>query len=63
VPGWLFKMKFKCDDLLYDMTYHSKSRELPVVVFVSEVMVVGGRVGDTDCGNAGEHDRACWHRN
>jgi len=50
-----------CDDLQYHMTYYSKSHELPVLVFVTEVMVVGGQVGDVDCGNAGERDYACWH--
>jgi hypothetical protein len=62
VSGWLFRKKFRCSDLQYDRTYHSKGRELPAVVFVTEVIVVGGRVGDTDCENAGEHDCACWHQ-
>jgi hypothetical protein len=30
------------------------------VVFVTEVMVVGGRVGDAGCGDVGEDDYACW---
>jgi hypothetical protein len=42
--------------------HHSKSHELPVVVFVTEVMVLGGQVGDMGCGNTGEHDYACWHQ-